>query len=225
MVEGAVPEPRVPHRYDMLVVLDQPLFAEVDLVHLALGSALVDEPVITKGLGVLLSRQPEDLGCMGPESLKLTWADLHTSDDLQGILGASLDRNRRFKTLDEREHCRGPHPVGYQVDEVLRHVAVDGRVVVEDGRVVVEGIVPEQDRSRLHGVHLVLDQPVFIGKQLVDLALCPVLVDEPVAPKRVRVLFSSDAQNFGRLGLESLELTRADLQASDDFQIVHGGHI
>jgi hypothetical protein len=37
----------------------------------------------------------------------------------------------------------------------------------------------------------------------------------------VRVLLSGDAQNLGRLGRESLELSRADLQASDDFQIVH----
>jgi hypothetical protein len=55
----------------------------------------------------------------------------------------------------------------------------------------------------------------------VDLALGSVLVEEPVAAKRVRVLFSGDVQNLGRLGLESLELARADLHSGDDFQIVH----
>jgi hypothetical protein len=54
MVEGVVPEPRVPCRNDMLVVLDEPLFAEVGLVNLALGFVLVEEPVVPKGLGVLL---------------------------------------------------------------------------------------------------------------------------------------------------------------------------
>src|SRR5262249_2750338 len=137
-----------------------------------------------------------------------------TSDDLQMVYGASLNRSRRCKSLDEREHCRWSHTFGDQVDEVLRRFAVDARVVVE-------GAVTEQDLGRRHGVHLVLYQALLIGKQFVDLALCPVLVDEPVATKRVRVLLMGDAQNLGCLGFESLELTRADLQASDDFQIVH----
>src|SRR5215470_5255112 len=214
MVEGVVPEPRVPHLDDMLIVLDEPLFAEVGLVDLALCFVLVDEPVVTKGLGVLLSRQSEDLGCLGLEPLESAWADLHTSDDLQMARDTSPNRSRRFKSLGEREHCRWSHALGDQLDEALRHFAVDGRVVVE-------GVVPEQDRGRRHGVHLVLDQSLFVGEQLVDLALCSVLVDEPVAPKRVRVLLSSGAQDFGRLSLESLELTGADLHPSDDFQIVH----
>src|SRR6516225_5335928 len=202
MVEGEVPEPRVPRRNDMLVVFDEPLFAGVGLVNLAVGSVFVEEPVVTEGLGVLLLRQPEDLGCLGFESLELAWADLHTGDDLQMVYGASRNRSRRVKSLGEREHGRWSHALGDQVDEVLRHFAVDGRVVVE-------GVVPEQDRGRLHSVHLVLDQSLLIGKQLVDLALCPVFVDEPVAAERVRVLLPSGAQNLGRLGLESFELTRA----------------
>src|SRR5215471_422852 len=216
MVEGVVPEQRVPYRYDMLVVFDEPLFAEVGLVDLALGFVLVDEPVVAKGLGVLLSRQPENLSHLRLEPLELTWADLQASDDLQMARDASLTRSARFKSLGEREHCWWSHPVGDQVDEVLRHFAVDGCVVVE-------GVVPEQGHGRLHGVHLVLDQSLFIGKQFVDFTLCSVLVEEPVAAKRVRVLLLGGAQNLGHLGLESLELTRADLQASDDFQIVHGG--
>src|SRR5262249_26564534 len=47
MVEGVVPEPRVPHRNDMLAVLNEPLFAEVGLVDLAVGFVLVEEPVVT----------------------------------------------------------------------------------------------------------------------------------------------------------------------------------
>src|SRR5215471_16138771 len=184
MVEGVVPEPRVPHRNDMLTVFDEPLFAEIGLVDLAVGFVLVEEPVVTNGLGVLLLGQPEDLGCLGLELLQLAWADLHPSDDRQMIRDASLNRSRRFKALGKREDCRRSHARGDQVDEVLRHFAVDARVMVE-------GVVPEQDRGRRHGVHLVLDQSLFTGKQLVDLARCSVLVDEPVAPKRVRVLLSS----------------------------------
>src|SRR5215471_6729516 len=108
MVEGVVPEPRVPHRNDMLVVFDEPLLAEVGLVHLALGFVLVEEPVVTKGLGVVVLRQPEDLSCLGLESLELAWADLHPGDDLQMAHGASRNRRRRVKSLGEREHRRGP---------------------------------------------------------------------------------------------------------------------
>src|SRR5215469_8604881 len=98
MVEGVVPEPRVPHLNDMLVVLDEPFFAEVDLVDLAVGFVLVEEPVVTKGLGVLLLRQSENLGCLGRESLELAWADLHTSDDRQMVYGAYVNRSRRAKS-------------------------------------------------------------------------------------------------------------------------------
>src|SRR5207248_7510258 len=101
MVEGVVPEPRVPGRNDMLVVFDEPLFAEVGLVNLAVGFLLVQEPVVTKGLGVLVLRQPEDLARLGFESLELAWADLHTGDDLQTADGASLKRCRRVKSLGE----------------------------------------------------------------------------------------------------------------------------
>src|SRR5215469_16648545 len=97
MVEGVVPEPLVPYRNDMLVVLDESLLAEVGLMHLALGFALVEEPVVPKCLGVLLLRQPEDLGCLGREPLELAWADLHPGDDLQLVHGASPDRSRRVK--------------------------------------------------------------------------------------------------------------------------------
>src|SRR5215813_14635058 len=83
MVEGEVPEQRVPRRNDMLVVFDESLFAEVGLVNLTFGFALVEEPVVTKGLGVLLLRQSENLGCLGFEPLELAWADLQTSDNFQ----------------------------------------------------------------------------------------------------------------------------------------------
>src|SRR6516225_6350771 len=109
MVEGVVPEPLVPYRNDMLVVFYEPLLAEVGLVHLALGFVLVEEPVVPKGLGVLLLRQPEDLGCLGREPLKLAWADLHPGDDLQLAWGASRNRRRRVKSLGKREHRRRPH--------------------------------------------------------------------------------------------------------------------
>src|SRR5215467_14799761 len=99
MVAGEVPKPRVPHRNDMLVVFDEPLLAEVGLVNLAVGFGLAEEPVVTKGLGVLGLRQPEDLGCPGRESLELAWADLHPGNDLQLVWGASPDRSRRVKPL------------------------------------------------------------------------------------------------------------------------------
>src|SRR5262249_57746369 len=47
MVEGEVPEQRVPRRNDMLVVFDESLLAEVGLVNLTFGFALVEEPVVT----------------------------------------------------------------------------------------------------------------------------------------------------------------------------------
>ena len=96
MVEGEVPEPRVPHLKDMLVVFDEPLLAEVGFVDLAVGFVLVNEPVVTKGLGVLLLRQSEDLGCLSLESLELAWADLHTGDDMQIENGSSKKRSRRW---------------------------------------------------------------------------------------------------------------------------------
>src|SRR5512146_1495877 len=59
--------------HDVGVVLDQTLLAQVRLVDLALGSVLVDEPVVTQRVRVSLSRQPHDLGCLYLESFKLTW--------------------------------------------------------------------------------------------------------------------------------------------------------
>ena len=52
-------------------------------MHLALGSVLADEPVATKGVGVLLASQPNDLGRLGLDAIKLTWADLGMSDNFQ----------------------------------------------------------------------------------------------------------------------------------------------
>ena len=72
------------------------------------------------------------------------------------------------------------------------------------GRVVVE-----QDRPRLHDVDLVLDQP-FVGR-LAGLALGSVVVEEPVATKGVRVLFTCQADDLGRLGLEPVESARTHL--------------
>jgi hypothetical protein len=52
-------------------------------MHLALGSVLADEPVATKGVGVLLAGQPNDLSRLDLDALKLTWANLRMSDNLQ----------------------------------------------------------------------------------------------------------------------------------------------
>jgi hypothetical protein len=53
------------------------------LVDLALGPVLVDEPVVTNGLRVFLSRQPHDLGRLRFESLQSTWPDLQLSVQFQ----------------------------------------------------------------------------------------------------------------------------------------------
>ena len=82
VVRGLLEEDR-PRFHDVRVVLDQAFFTQVRLVDLALGSVLVDEPVVAKGLRVLLSRQPHDLGRLGLEPLQLTWTDLQVSVHFQ----------------------------------------------------------------------------------------------------------------------------------------------
>jgi hypothetical protein len=86
---------------------------------------------------------------------------------------------------------------------------------------VVVRVVAEQDRPRLHDVHLVLDQPLLVGEHLMHLAFGSVLVDEPIAPKGVRVLLAGQTYDLGRLGLHALKLTWADLGMSDNFQEAH----
>src|SRR5262249_61034363 len=97
MVEGEIPEPRVPHRDDMLVVFDEPLLAEVGLVNLAHGFVLVEEPVVPKGLGVRLLCRQEGLGSLGLDSRRLPWAALHTRNELRMLHTARNDRSRRAK--------------------------------------------------------------------------------------------------------------------------------
>jgi hypothetical protein len=55
----------------------------------------------------------------------------------------------------------------------------------------------------------------------VDLALGPILFDEPVETKRLCILFARDPENFRRLRFESLELACADLQMRVQFQVTH----
>jgi hypothetical protein len=45
---------------------------------------------------------------------------------------------------------------------------------------VIECVVPEEDRSCLPDVHVVLEESLFIRVRLVDLTLSSVLFDEPV---------------------------------------------
>jgi hypothetical protein len=117
--------------------------------------------------------------------------------------------------LHEREgsRCRS-HSLSGEVDEPLRDLAVDGRLVVV-------GVVAEQDRPRLHDVHLVLDQPLLIREHLMHLALGSVLADEPITTKGVGVLLAGQPDDLGRLGLNALQLTWADLGMSDDLQEAH----
>src|SRR5262245_36159188 len=93
----------------------------------------------------------------------------------------SLDSRRRLKALEEGVH---PDPSGVfdrQVPELLGHVA-------ENGHAMVECEVSEQDIPRLEYVHVVLEEPFFIQVRLVNFALGPVLLDEPVIAKRLRIL-------------------------------------
>jgi hypothetical protein len=55
----------------------------------------------------------------------------------------------------------------------------------------------------------------------VDLALCSILVHEPVVPKGLGVLLSGEPHDLGNLILEPLQLTGTDLQVSVQFQMSH----
>src|SRR5215207_4466877 len=126
-----------------------------------------------------------------------------------------LYRRRLFEPLHEREGGRRcSHARLDEVDEVLRDLAVNSRPVVV-------GIVAEQDRPRLHDVHLMLDEPLLLWEHLMHLALGSVLADEPVATKGVGVLLAGQPNDLGRLGLDALKLTWADLGMSENFQEAH----
>src|SRR4249919_2832576 len=126
-----------------------------------------------------------------------------------------LNRRRLFEPLHEREggRCRS-HARLDEIDEVLRDLAVDGRSMVV-------GVVAEQDRPRLHDVHLMLHQSLLVQEHLMHLALGFVLADEPIAAKGVGVLLAGQPNDLGCLSLHALKLTWADLGMSDNFHEAH----
>jgi hypothetical protein len=66
-----------------------------------------------------------------------------------------------------------------------------------------------------------LHQPLLVREHLMHLALGSVLADEPVATNGAGVLLAGQPNDLGRLSLDALNLTRADLGMSDNFQEAH----
>src|SRR5262252_8606638 len=102
-----------------------------------------------------------------------------------------------------------------EIPELLRDVA-------ERDHPVIEGEVPEQDRARLHDVHVVLEEPFLIHVRFVDLALGTVFFDEPVVAKRLRVLVARNPYELGGLRFEALQSPWTDLQMRVQFKVAHG---
>ena len=119
-----------------------------------------------------------------------------------------------MKSLEERVHVDSTSVLTCQVPQLLGNIT-------KSGHLVIIGEVPEKNFACRHHVQIVLEKPCFIHVKLVNFALRTILFDEPVVTQGFRILLTRDPNEFGRLGLEALQLTWPDLDVGVQFEMTH----